>query len=176
MMPYWLFASRECQVQDYKHGRPPHKQICSKPLREAPLDLATESKESDTFTLYTSTPTPALALQVYFLRRDEFQWDYCFVCDDGRPLCRTFHGSGKAIFLEARKKAFEQRDLASIAVMELMLNAQPTVRDGILQNYRPQIEKEYEVDIDMCRTVAMETSEDYKKILRSGVVPRDVEK
>jgi hypothetical protein len=59
--------------------------------------------------------------------------------------------------------------------MELMLNAQPTVKDGILQNYRPQIEKEYEVDINMCRTVAMEMSEDYKKILRSGVVPGDVE-
>jgi hypothetical protein len=65
-------------------ARPPHKQICSKPLREAPLDLASESNESDTFPFYTS-PTLALTFQVYFLCRDKFDWDYCFVCDDGQP-------------------------------------------------------------------------------------------
>lgn len=166
-----LFADRECQLRDYKHGLPPHKQICSKPLREAPLDLASESEES-AFPLYTPSPTPALALQVYFLRRDKFEWDYSFICDDGRPLCKTFHSPGKAIFLEARKKALEQRDLASIAVMELMLNAEPPVRDGVVYNYQNQIEKEYEVDIKVCRTLAMETSEDYRKLLKSGIVPR----
>ena len=36
------------------------------------------------------------------------------------------------------------------------------MRDGILQNYRPQIENEYEVAIKICRGVAIETSKDFK--------------
>lgn len=157
--PIYFFSS-ECQVQHYRHGQPPHKQISSKPLRSVPLDLATSHAEEDAFPLYTESPTPALALQVSFLKRGGTQWDYHFVAADGRPISRSFGGKAQNIFLEARSKAMEKRDLASIAIMARMLGF------GAMEGeFTSQLEKEYEVNMRECIKVALETSAVYQDML-----------
>jgi hypothetical protein len=168
-------VNRDCQVQDYKHGRPPHKQICSKPLREAPLDLASEPTEAEleAIPLYTTTPTPALALQAFYLRRDQYVFDYYFTqTEDGKPVTITFHQPHKANFLEARKNAMEKHELPSIAVVELMLSCRDSSLTDESSNFVAQIEAEYEVDIEECRKEAVKRSKVYRELVKFGFKPK----
>ncbi|KII92190.1 hypothetical protein PLICRDRAFT_27414 [Plicaturopsis crispa FD-325 SS-3] len=164
-------TARECQVHDYKHGNPPHKQICSKPLRDAPLnfDFGSNAAEPERFPLYTKTPTPALRLQVHFLENDPTNADYHLTANqNGSSLMKRFPSADdfdqkfKRMFLRARKKAMEERDLASIAVMDWMLYGSVEGDGYKFGDFTPQLEKEYEVDMEECKKVAAETSLDYQ--------------
>jgi len=148
-------ANRECQKHDFKSGQPPHKQMCGKPLRDLPFALCTESVEANPFPLYTSSPSPALLTQVHFPVRDQ-QYDYVFLRKDGNIYGQRFHGEYRKIFLELRKEAMESRNLASVSLMEWMLRVAVQEDKGWYQagDFVPQLEREYETNINECRAAA----------------------
>lgn len=158
---------RKCQTYDWKSGNPPHKKLCGKLLGDLPFTFdGLDQEPLRSFTLYTTTPSPALRIQIEFLRREKGLWDYCYVQEDGRPLFKCFHDEFKTIFLKARKSAMESRDLASIAVMEILLNLSAPEGSEDYRDFATQLEKEYEVDIGECKRVAERQNADYGQLLR----------
>jgi hypothetical protein len=92
------------------------------------------------------------------------------VRDDGRPLFPDFHSKDKSLFLQARKHATEYRDLASVAVMLVMLAMSG---NGVAYDcFAFQLAKEYEVDIDECYKITVHTSAGYRELLERIVVAK----
>ena len=76
------------------------------------------------FPLYTTSPSPKLALQLFYLRRDGLKSDYNWNGrPGGPPWQKAFHDEFKTIFLEARARAMKERDLASVGMVEVLLKS-----------------------------------------------------
>lgn len=147
---------RECQFIDWKDGSPPHKQLCGKTLRSVDFGLASETPVVDDFPLYTTSPSPKLALQLFYLRRDGPKWDYNWTGRaDGLPGQKAFHGEFKDIFIKARARAMAERDLASVGMMEVLFKSVAGELDRPLL-WIKQLEQEYECRIRDCRKAAKE--------------------
>lgn len=157
---------RDCQKVDYKQGKPPsrtpHKASCGKThvdpaLGEEALKVVDGTLDTGTLRLYTPTPTTALQAQVDFLGRNP-EAHYGFARANGKYIPHQIQGQGGVLFLQMRKEALEERNLASIAVMErlLLLSNYPTdVYKG--GDYVWQLEREYEVDLDECHRILVES-------------------
>jgi len=147
--------------------------MCGKLLGDLPFNFDGLDPEAlRPFTLYTSTPSPALRVQIEFLQREKGIWDYCYVQEDGRPFFKSFHDEFKPIFVKARKAAMESRDLASIAVMGLMLMFSAAEDSEEYRDFTAQLEKEYEVDMEECKRAAEKQSTDYGMLLRMFSAPK----
>ncbi|KAL0569105.1 hypothetical protein V5O48_012866 [Marasmius crinis-equi] len=160
-----LYCSRECQTVDYRTGTDhssPHKQICGKEYVDLKDDDELDSEPNDDTNidpsllpthLYTTKPSAALHTQYQYLKGPDSQTShYGLVLSNGKIIPARIQGLGGTIFLQMRKKAFEDRDLASIALMEriLSLSLPPN------QKYKSgdcvyQLEKEFEVDMYECQ-------------------------
>ena len=156
---------RECQTKAY----PPHKQICGVTLRSLDLSLAPTSPSSSdddvptvgsaesllSLPLYTTTPTPALLLQVLFLKKDvEVDYNYILSTAGGpsRYPMNIPTTSLRSLFLEARGKALGGGDKVSIGVMDLILRSAGVLPRGVgVDGITEQLEGEFEVDMMVCR-------------------------
>ncbi|KAJ7858110.1 hypothetical protein B0H13DRAFT_2672622 [Mycena leptocephala] len=159
-----LYCSRDCQKVDYRQGkppsRPPHKASCGKthvdPIEES-LRVVDGTLHAGALRFYTKTPTTALQAQVEFLERNNMA-HYGFARPNGRYVAHQIQGQGGVLFLQMRKEAMEEHNLASIALMErlLLLSIYPTdVYTG--GDYVWQLEREYEVDLGECHRLLVES-------------------
>ncbi|KAJ7710039.1 hypothetical protein B0H16DRAFT_1631038 [Mycena metata] len=161
-----LYCSKDCQKVDYKQGkppsRPPHKASCGKThvdpaFDEEALRVVHNALDRDALRLYTTTPTTALQAQVDFLGRNP-EAHYGFARENGKYIPHQIQDQGGVLFLQMRKEALEEWNLASIAVMErlLLFFIYPTdVYKG--GDYVWQLEREYEVDLDECHRLLVES-------------------
>jgi hypothetical protein len=156
--------ARDCQKVDYRQGkppsRPPHKASCGKthvdPIEEC-LRVVDGTLHAGALRIYTKTPTTALQAQVEFLERNNMA-HYGFARPNGRYIAHQIQGQGGVLFLQMRKEAMEEHNLASIALMErlLLLSIYPTdVYTG--GDYVWQLEREYEVDLGECHRLLVES-------------------
>ncbi|KAJ7511721.1 hypothetical protein B0H11DRAFT_1952755 [Mycena galericulata] len=153
-----MYCSRDCQTVDWKQGNPPHKAACGK-THVDDLRAVDGSLDSDTLRLYTPTPTAALQAQIEFLARN-VKAHYGFRREkNGKYIAHQIQGEGGVLFLQMRKEAMEQRDLASIALMEkiLLFSLYPTdqYKGG---DYVAQIEREYDVDLEECHRLLTDSA------------------
>ncbi|KAF7977903.1 hypothetical protein HWV62_2464 [Athelia sp. TMB] len=146
---YVKYCSRECQVADWKTGKPPHKTVCGQPeaLLEA-LRAPGAHREWE-----PAVPgfrrSPALLHQMRFLD-DNPSYDYFFV----QPYPLNDYGLiisnpvEKMVFLMNRRSAVNSGDIPSLKMMFQQLVPSTTTVPGMsLELLRKQFLNEYGVDM-----------------------------
>ncbi|KAJ6449401.1 hypothetical protein C8R47DRAFT_1230671 [Mycena vitilis] len=154
-----LYCSRDCQKVDYRVGSPPdrapHKSSCGKTHVDPTVDdedlaIVHSALDTKTLRLYTKTPTTALQAQLDFLGRNPTA-HYGFRRKNGRYIAHQIQGEGGVLFLQMRKEVMEERNLASLAVMERLLLVSVYPTDVYTAgDYVWQLEREYEADLQKC--------------------------
>lgn len=86
------------------------------------------------------------------------------------PLQKEFHGHAKVVFLEARRKALAERDLPSIALMEVLLHNAAGSSDP-KDAWTKQLEEEFGVDMKECRKALKDNpiDVDWDKIIATAI-------
>ncbi|KAJ7147793.1 hypothetical protein C8R43DRAFT_1009636 [Mycena crocata] len=162
-----LYCSKACQTVDYRHGKPPnqppHKRSCGKthvePIDESLLAVS-GALDPEKINLYTKSPTTALQSQVEFLANNpSAHYGYRRV-KNGKYVAHQIQGKGGELFLRLRTEAMERREPASIALMEKLLAMSTLPTDTGMYtagDYVPQLEQEYEVDLEDCHRALEES-------------------
>ncbi|KAJ7655264.1 hypothetical protein DFH06DRAFT_1474292 [Mycena polygramma] len=153
-----LYCSKACQTLDYNQGKPPnqppHKLSCGKThVKRVDESLAIVRSELDAkkIKLYTNTPTTALQGQVEFLSNNPTAHYGFRRTKNGKYVSHQIQGRGGELFLRMRAEAMERRERASIALMEKLLATSTLPSECYASgDYVPQLEKEYEVDLEDC--------------------------
>ncbi|KAJ7655273.1 hypothetical protein DFH06DRAFT_1202100, partial [Mycena polygramma] len=153
-----LYCSKACQTLDYKQGKPPnqppHKLSCGKTHVERAdpsLAIVRSALDAEKIKLYTKKPTTALQGQVEFLSNNPSAHYGFRRLKNGKYVVHQIQGRGGELFLQMRAEAMEHREPASIALMEKLLAMSTQSSDlYTVGDYVPQLEKEYEVDLEDC--------------------------
>jgi hypothetical protein len=154
--------------------------ICGKPLNS--VDLV-QSKSSSSpapssstvqFNLYTTAPTPELRMQIFCLGQPDEPLQHYNFLKDGRRAPVTFQHSPVAdLFLSMRLQAIGQQDLCAIGVMDLLLRTMgaPSIPGTAtsVEDWTTQLEKEYQVDIWICRNKVKSVSFDGLKLFLTTI-------
>jgi hypothetical protein len=144
-------AFRECQVEHWKSGNPPHKLTCGKPASEHPLPASPPSADEDA-NVPPADPgfirSPALQHLIKLLTENPGV-DYVFV----RPHPHPDHGIqlvdaiGRLMFRLARDRAFRSGDPQGVHMMWMCLQSQAAeLKDFGKEGLRNQMKKEFGVD------------------------------
>lgn len=170
-------CDRDCQALDYKQGKGPtqlpHKASCGKthiPSAEnEALSIVDGALDSSKLKLYTTSPTTLLQTQIEFLAANPTAHYGFRRAKNGKYVAHQIQGKGGELFLQMRQEALEKREPASIALMEKMLaiSTLPLGKDIYTHgDYVPQIEKEYEVDLEECH-LALKASQRHQALFNA---------
>ncbi|KAJ7184950.1 hypothetical protein C8R46DRAFT_468625 [Mycena filopes] len=173
-----LYCSKTCQTIDYKQGKPlnqpPHKLSCGKTHVDAePVDeslaVVPSALNAEKIKLFTKSPTTALQGQVEFLSGNPSAHYGFRRTKNGKYVAHQIQGMGGELFLQMRAEAMERCEPASIALMEKLL-AMSTLPSELYAggDYVPQLEKEYEVDLEACHR-ALEGSVRHQALFQEWV-------
>ncbi|KAF7978206.1 hypothetical protein HWV62_1432 [Athelia sp. TMB] len=143
--------TRECQVADWKTGKPPHKTVCGRPEALLETHQPTDASEGHEWGPAEQgfQRSPALLHQMRMLDENP-ALDYVLM----RPHPHPDHGvvfsdpMGRMFFLLNRKRATTSGDTRSLKMMYKQLSPNAQSLQGVgLEGLRKQLLNEYGVDV-----------------------------
>ncbi|KAF9066789.1 hypothetical protein BDP27DRAFT_1423547 [Rhodocollybia butyracea] len=165
------YCNKQCQVQDWKNGRPPHRTTCGNTaaLKDAILAPGSQSNKgkskaaaqsngdsADDDKRFWKEPkpgyirSPALLHQLKFLEENP-DMDYVFVRPEPHPDhgVKIPHPMGKMLFILQRNRAISEFSPVAVVQMYKMLLPAAENAPGIGKvGLKKQLMREYNVDID----------------------------
>ncbi|KAJ7574443.1 hypothetical protein C8J56DRAFT_472398 [Mycena floridula] len=150
-----FYCTKECQVQDWKHGNPTHKSICGNKsaLAESVLSPGKAEKDADSGKWGAPDPgfvrSPALLHQLKFLAENPML-DYVIVRPAPEPDqgIKLVNGMGSMFFSLLMKRAVCRDSPRDVVQMFSMLESSAVDAPGGKQGLKRQLFREYNVDID----------------------------